>query len=177
MTKKKSSTLPPRRVVHPDRFLRKATDYLEFDLHGFAAALDIHLKTRGTEVGNATFDSFMLRARILVDFLFHDTGRSDDVLAIDFFHDMSPSPFKRKMSEQLRNEREKMNKWVLHLTTQPMPRLRSTQRFSSTKIAKPIVTVFRRWLKLVPDTRIQQPAKESRAIFEKHLERIERLLP
>ncbi len=177
MAKKQSAPARIRTIAHTDKILRKATDYLEYDLHTFAAGLDIHLRRRGSEVGNASLDSFLLRARILIVFLFHNTGRPDDVLAIDFFHDMTPNPFRRKMSKQLTKEREKINKWVLHLTIQPMPRLRSTQRFSAVKIAKPIVRVFRRWLKYVPDSRIQHPAMKSRAIFERHLERIESLLP
>jgi hypothetical protein len=172
-----AKTTATRNVVHSDRILRKATDYLEFDLHTFAASLDIHLMKQGTEVGNAMFDSFLLRARILIDFLFRDDGRPDDVLAIDFFHDFPANPFKRKLSKQLANEREKINKWVLHLTTDPMPRLRSTQSFSEAKIAKPVVRVFRRWLKHAPDERIQRPVATSRATFEKHLQRIERLIP
>jgi len=166
-----------RNVVHTDMKLRKATDYLEFDIHSLAAGLEIYLRARGTEIGNAALDSFLIRSRLLIDFFLRDSALPDDVITLDYFHDYCPKPYKPRMPKYVSYERDKINKRLMHLTTTPMPRLRSNQRYSIDKIVPPIVRAFRTWLAVVPDNRIQQPASESRKIFKKHLQRIERLLP
>ena len=165
------------RNTFSDAKLRKATDYLEYDLHTFVAGLDIYLRARGTEVGNAALDSFLLRSRLLMDFLTRDNAPDNDVIALDFFHDYDPKPYKPGMTKPVKRERDKINKRLMHLTTVPMPRLRSNQRYSLANIVPPIVGAFKAWLTVVPDRRLQQPAAESRRIFEKHIQRLERLQP
>ena len=177
MTKQATKPSQLRDAVHEDWKLRKASDYLEFDIHSFAAGLEIHFSRRGTEIGNAALDSLLLRARLLMDFFFRDSGLPDDVIALDFFHDLSPKPYKPRMTKTMSREREKINKRLVHLTTQPMPRLRSNQRYSVSKFAPQIVKAFRKWLSVVPDSRLQKPAKRTRETFERHLQRTERLLP
>ncbi len=165
-----------RNVVYPDWKLRKASDYLEYDIHTLAAGIGIHFSNRGTEIGNAALDSLLLRARLLLDFFLRDWAEPDDVIAIDFFHDYDPKPYTPRMTKAIKREREKINKRIMHMTIKPMPRLRSHQRYALDKIVPPIVTAFRNWLAVVPDGRLQQPATETRLIFEKHLLRLERYL-
>lgn len=174
--KSQSQQKPKRNIIHADWKLRKASDYLEFDIHTFAAGIDIFSKSRGTEIGNAALDSLLVRARLLIDFFCRDDAYPDDVIALDFFHDFSPKPYKPKLPKYLSAEREKINKRLMHMTTKPMPYLRSNQRYSVKKIAKPIVRSFRKWLDTVPDSRLQKPAKRSRKTYEKHLKRIEKLV-
>ena len=88
-----------RNVVYPDWKLRKASDYLEYDIHTFAAGIDIYFSHRGTEIGNAALDSLLLRARLLLDFFLRDWAESDDVIAMDFFHDYDPKPYNPRMTE------------------------------------------------------------------------------
>jgi hypothetical protein len=166
-----------RSVVHSDAKLRKASDYLEFDIHSLAAAIEIFNAHRGTEIGNAALDSFLARARVLIDFLMKRDGAKDDVLAIDYFHDFTPKPYRPTMPQAVRRERQKINKRLMHLTTRPMPRLRSNQRYALARIARPIARAFRAWLALVPNSRLQKPAKKTRADYERHLSRIDRLVP
>ena len=177
MAKQSAKPRPLRNVVHEDWKLRKASDYLEFDIHSFAGGLKIHFSRRGTEVGNAALDSLLMRARLLMDFFFRDSGQPDDVIALDFFHDFIPKPYKPRMTKTMSREREKINKRLVHLTTQPMPRLRSNQRYAVNKFAPQIVTAFRRWLSVVPDSRLQKPANRTRETYERHLQRIEQLFP
>jgi hypothetical protein len=164
-----------RSVVHPDWKLQKASDYLEYDIHTLAAGIDIHLSHQGTEIGNAALDSLLLRARLLINFFMSDNDQSDDVIAIDFFHDYDPKPYKPHMTVAIRKEREKINKRIMHMTTKPMPRLRSNQSFDLNKFIPPLIAEFRKWLLVVPDKRLQQPAADSRKTYEKHLLRIERI--
>lgn len=176
MARKPKRASRPRNVVHEDWKLRKASDYLEYDVHTLAAGIEIYLKNRGTEVGNAALDSLLLRARLLLDFFLRDSAEPDDVIAVDFFHDFDPKPYKPHMTYAIRGEREKINKRLMHLTTKPMPRLRSHQRYMLHKIIPPLIAAFREWLAVVPDERLQKPADETRQIFEKHIVRMERLL-
>jgi hypothetical protein len=104
-------------------------------------------------------------------------AEKDDVLAIDYFQDRKPSPYKPTGPQPVKRERDKVNKRLMHLTTRPMPRLRSNQRYGLRKIARPLVAAFRAWLAVVPDNRLQQPAKKPRADYERHLNRIDRLVP
>jgi hypothetical protein len=110
-----------------------------------------------------------------MDFLMNDSAQDDDVIALDFFHDYNPKPYKPRMTQSLKRERKKINKCLMHLTTVPMPILRSNQRYSPINIVPPIITAFRTWLTVVPDRRLQRPASETRRIFEEHLQRLERL--
>ena len=165
-----------RNVVHPDLKLRKASDYLEYDIHTLAAGIDIYISRRETEIKNAALDSLLLRARLLLDFFMLDNAKPDDVIAIDFFHDYDPKPYKPCMTVAIKREREKINKRVMHMTTKPMPRLRSHQSYDLNKIVPPLIAAFRKWLLDVPDKRLQQPAADSRKTYEKHLLRIERIL-
>ena len=175
VNKKHSKVKPIRNAMHPNSKLRKASDYLEYDIHTLAAGIDIHLSHQGTEIGNAALDSLLLRARLLIDFFMSDNAQSDDVIAIDFFHDYDPKPYKPHLTVAIRREREKINKRIMHMTTKPMPRLRSHQHYDLNKIVLPLIAAFRKWLSVVPDQRLQQPATDSRKTYEKHLLRIERI--
>jgi len=177
MKKRSPKSQPQRNIVHDDWRLRKASDYLEFDIHTFTAGIEIFSKFKGTEIGNAALDSLLVRARLLIDFFCRIDALPGDVIGLDFFYDFSPKPYNPKMPKYLSTERDKINKRLMHMTTKPMPYIRSNQRYSVNKIAKVIVRAFRKWLAVVPDSRLQKPAKRSRANFEKHLKRIERLVP
>jgi hypothetical protein len=169
-----------RKKVHKDSQLCKATDYLEYDVHTFVASLELYIQARNTpgamELGNAAMDSFLLRARLLFDFLLRDNGLDDDVIAIDFFHDQPSRPYNPRMTKSVERQREKINKQLMHLTTRPMPRLRSNQSYALKEIVPPISKSLRAWLAVVPDSRLQQPAANTRRIFAQHLDRLDRLV-
>jgi hypothetical protein len=156
--------------------LRKASDYLEFDIHSLAEAIELYERNRGTAIGNAALDSLLLRARLLIDFFMRTNARDDDVIALDFFHDYDPKPYEYRRTNIVNREYEKINKRLMHLTTKPMPTLRSNQRYNLNRLVPPIIVAFKKWLSLVPDNRIYKPVKTSREKYEKHLERIKRLL-
>lgn len=65
MSRKAAESHSPRNVVHADWKLRKASDYLEFDVHSFAAELEIYLAKPVTEVRKAALDSLLLQARLV----------------------------------------------------------------------------------------------------------------
>ena len=176
MGTKKRQRRPPRAIVHKDSILRTASDYLEFDIHSFAAAISIHASHRGTEPGNATLDSLLVRGRVLIDFFMRRHAKPDDVIALDYFHDYKPKPYRPVMPRDVKREREKINKRLMHLTTRPMPRLRSNQNYAVARVGRPIVDAFRLWLAVVPDARLQRPAKKTRMDYERHIARIQALL-
>ena len=100
-------------------------------------------------------------------------AKPDDVMALDYFHDYKPKPYRPRLPRPVKRERDKINKRLMHLTTKPMPRLRSNQEYALDRIARPIVAAFRTWLAVVPDARLQRPATKIRADYERHLRRIE----
>lgn len=164
------------RTPHPDKVLAKASDYLEVDLHSFAATyemLALNLVPKASEIRNAVIDSFLIRARLLIDFFLSDAGLQDDVLAIDYFHDRSPRPYKPRMTKQVQRERQKINKRLVHLTTEPMPRLRSTQHYDARKIVPPVVRAVKKWLSVVPEHRLQTGVRKD---YLRHIARIERVM-
>ena len=165
------------RAPHRDADLRTATDYLEFDLRSLIAALGLYTKHKGTPVGNAAVDSLLVRSRVLIDFLFPTSPKPDDVVATDYFHDFSQKPSMPRLTKTLTRERQKINKRLMHLTTEPMPRLRSNQRYSVSKIVPPIVRAFKQWLSAVPDERLQKSPKRSRARLEDHLAQLDQMIP
>ena len=175
MAKQTGKVKGVRNVVYPDWKLRKASDYLEYDIHTLAAGIDIYSFHHGTEIGNAALDSLLLRARLLIDFFMRDRAKPDDVLAIDFFHDYDPKPYTPRMTRAIEHEIEKINKRIMHMTTRPMPRLRSHQGYNLNKIVPPLIAAFRKWLTVVPDQRLQKPAADLRQTYEEHLLRIERI--
>ena len=165
------------RAPHKDADLRTATDYLEFDLRSLIAGLGLYTQHKGTPIGNAAVDSLLVRSRVLIDFLFPISPKPDDVVGTDYFHDFSQKPGMPRLTKTLSRERQKINKRLMHLTTEPMPRVRSNQRYSVNKIVPPIVRAFKQWLAAVPDERLQKPAKRSRARFEGHLAQLDRMIP
>jgi hypothetical protein len=167
-----------RNVKHTDKVLQKASDYLEYHIHTFASSIDVYQKTKPSEAANAAVDSICVQARLLIDFFFFTDGEKTDVLAIDYFWDQNPKPYYPKipMPKYLVRERRKVNQRIAHLTTHPMPYLRSSQKYNIRKFAKPIVRAFRAWLKAVPDSRLHNP-KKTRADYAKHLARIDKLVP
>jgi hypothetical protein len=173
----KRASVANTRAPHTDAQLRTATDYLEFDLKSLIASLRLYGQHKGTPVGNAAVDSLLIRSRVLIDFLFPASPKPDDMIASDFFHDFPQQPVMPRLTKTLSRERQKINKRLMHLTTEPMPRLRSNQKYAVGKIVPPIVRAFKKWLSQVPDKRIQKPAKRSRAQLESHLAELEKLVP
>ncbi len=177
MAKQPSQTQSTPRKPHKDAHLRTATDYLEFDLRSLISTLGIYAQHKDTPIGNAAVDSLLVRSRVLIDFLFATSPKPDDVVATDYFHDFPRRPYVPKLTKTLARERTKINKRLMHLTTEPMPRLRSKQRYSIAKIVPPIVRAFRNWLAAVPDKRIQKPPRPSRARMEEHLSQLAKMVP
>jgi len=177
LTKRIPKSQSSSRLPHKDAHLRTATDYIEFDLKSLIAALHLYVQHKGTPIGNAAVDSLLVRSRVLIDFLFAVSPKLDDVVASDFFHDSPSMTYSPRLTKSLSQERQKINKRLMHLTTQPMPHLRSNQRYAIDKIVPPIVRALEVWLAAVPDTRIQKPASRSRAQLEAHLAQLKQMVP
>lgn len=107
-----------RKVRTPDE-LRGASEHLLYEVGMFstlARALATGVFGEGS-INNAALESFTVHARVLLDFLFADKPRSDDVVAEDFFPTPEMWPRLRgDMPPILRDVDARVGKEVAHLT-------------------------------------------------------------
>lgn len=99
--------------------LRKAADHLSYEiemLDRMATALALGLAGDGP-IKNAFLESFVIHARVLLQFLYDETPRPDDVIAEDFFKDPSAWRSSRPaMTALLSTVRRRVGKEAAHLT-------------------------------------------------------------
>lgn len=177
MARKSVNGNKSRMNIHSVAKLKMASDYLEYSIHTLTEGIDIYYQSPDKFVRNAAVDSILLRSRVLIDFFMNADGRSDDILAVDFFDEPEDKPYVPYLSPEVEVERDRINKYLMHLTIKPMPDLVSDQGYPLNKIIPPIIDAFRKWLSSVSDSRLQDPAVITRRIFEEHLARLERQLP
>lgn len=107
------------RSPRSDRELREASGHLFYELSMFellAKVLATDLVGKGV-LRNALLESFTIHARVLLDFLFDEKPRHDDVVAADFFVDRdAPAHWRPEMPAALSEVDRRVGKEVAHLT-------------------------------------------------------------
>jgi hypothetical protein len=106
---------------------------------------------RNSVINNALLESFTVHARILLDFLFADKPKEDDVIAEDFFKD--PDEWRiarRSKSETLQKVHKRVGKEVAHLTYARQKVTSQTKPWPFMEIAKDTSEVFSLFLSIVP---------------------------
>ena len=161
-----------RNVKHLDETLRLGSDYLEYHVNMYASTfvwLSEHREEKSVEK-NAVLESHLVNARILIDFLHKtDSHYANDVLAIDFFHDMT-NAFTAPNDAVLTGWARNIGKRAVHITTEPMPDLKSEQEWDIAEIAEHLVPLMRQFMEDVPETRLYDDR-------EKYLEHLNKVLP
>jgi hypothetical protein len=158
------SMLSPRKVIHTDEVLRTASDYLEYHVHMYVDTL-VFISARLAQSAprdlawNATLESHLVHARLIIDFLRKPQGREDDVLAIDFFHDL-PDTYPLPEDEFLKSWADNVGGRLVHITTKPMPALKSRQEWPIMEIAQRLKPWLHEFLRVVPDSRLVAGARE-----------------
>src|SRR3972149_3903860 len=81
-----------RLVVHRREDLSLASDYLEYHVRMYVETLRflrMRIAQRAPKdiIWNSALEDHLIHGRVLIDFLSKESGRDDDVLAIDFFYD------------------------------------------------------------------------------------------
>ncbi len=99
--------------------LQKASEHLFYEIWMFtslAKGMASGIFNEGI-INNALLESFTVHARILLDFLFAEKPKEDDVIAEDYFSSPDEwSNIREIKSEQLKNIHARVGKEIAHLT-------------------------------------------------------------
>ncbi|MFN8400086.1 MAG: hypothetical protein U0X74_08725 [Anaerolineales bacterium] len=133
--------------------LIKASEHLLYEVWMFTSL------TRGMASGvfnegvinNALLESFTIHARVLLDFLFAENPRQDDVIAEDYLPSLDEwVKIKAAKSEKLENIYTRVGKEVAHLTYVRQTIVPQAKGWNFIEIANEINSVFNSFLALVP---------------------------
>jgi len=154
--------MSPRNIVHPNDILQEASDYLEYHSNMYVSTLlllskQAKLNEPKTIQTNSVLDSHMIHARVLIHFLSRPTNstRPTDVIAVDFFHD-KPNTFEPLDDEFLDEWAGNVGAWMVHITTKPMPTLKSQQGYPVPAIADKLVLALHNFVTLAPEERFKE---------------------
>jgi len=154
-----------RKRNHTDADLRTGSDYLEYHVRMYIETLlwlrDQHEsgKPEGT-LWNAVLEAYLVHARILIDFLYKSNSRyDDDVIAVHYFHDL-PVSFNPLPNTDLEDWAKEIGGRLVHITTKPMPALKSQQKWPIDDIASGLIPTLMDFLKVVPDALLADGVRE-----------------
>jgi hypothetical protein len=102
---------------------------------------------------NAMLEDYLIHARILINFICKSNSRDDDVIAVDYFHDL-PGKFKPSQDNFLMDLADRIGGCLVHITTKPMPDLKSQQNWPIDDIASRLNPVLMRFLRNAPESRL-----------------------
>ena len=154
-----------RNVIHSDDELQIGSQYLRYHIRMYVETLlwlQNHLASAGWDtVRNAILEDHLVHARVLINFLSkgdaHD--RKDDVIAVDYFHDL-PGIYQRVQDVLLESQADDIGGHLVHITKKPMPKLKSEQEWLIRETAGKLAPALETFLKLVPAKRLVDGAKE-----------------
>ena len=98
-------------------------------------------------INNAVLESFTLHARALLDFLYSEKPKADDVLADDYFDDpVQWSSVKPEKTETLKMVHTRVGKEIAHLTYARLDINTKAKQWQFAQIANDLNTVFGQFL-------------------------------
>jgi hypothetical protein len=153
-----------RNIIHADEQLHIGSKYFRYHVRMYVETL-LWLQDQISPVGwdtvrNAILEDHLIHARILINFLskFDAHERKDDVLAIDYFHDIHGA-FQLLQDDFLKSQADNIGGYLVHITTKPMPKLKSEQEWFIRETASKLVPALKAFLSAVPETRLVDGAK------------------
>ena len=145
------------RKPRTDEELRAVSEHLYYEvgmLLNLAKVLATGSLGNGT-LENAALESFTVHARGLLDFLYADNPREDDVVADDFLGGQGTWPGVRGDIPPILNDvRQRVGKEVAHLTYARLSVTPEAKQWLFLDIAGAMQTVLGRFLKAVPKERL-----------------------
>ena len=128
--------------------LKQLNKYEVWMLRSLANILDIDNKGTGV-IHNALVESFLIHARILIEFLYKDQPYQDTVRASQYFTSKSPwKSIQPPKTELLEKTEKDAHKYLAHLT---YTRLQEKKQWPYIKIANDIKAVLQVFYKNLPD--------------------------
>jgi hypothetical protein len=121
--------------------------------HGLASGI-----AAGGWLHNALLESFIIHVRVLIDFLYAEQPRADDVVAADYFYPSDEWDKLRPLqSETLKKARIRTHKELAHLTYERLNVTPETKPWAFSEIANEIQKVMRIFLEKVPKHLLSDP--------------------
>jgi hypothetical protein len=158
------TVLSERNVIHPNEQLQIGSQYFRYHVRMYVETLrwlqDQPKATEWDTVRNAVLEDHLVHARVLINFLskFRKDERKDDVLAIDYFHDCR-DVFQPLRDNFLKSQAANIGGYLVHITTKPMPILKSKQEWFIRETAMNLVPALQSYLLAVPEIRLADHAK------------------
>jgi hypothetical protein len=109
-------------------------------------------------IWNSILEDYLIHARILIHFVCKSQARDNDVIAVDYFHDL-PKIYVPLDDALLDEWADKIGGNLVHITTKPMPALKSQQAWPIDEIAARLVPALETFLNNVPDSRLVDGAR------------------
>ena len=146
------------RKQRSDGELREASKHLHYELdmlRGTARLLARGVHSDDSVLPNAVLESFTLHARALLDFLYDQSPRSDDVVASDYFTDPQDWISKRPaMSSTLTQVDHRVGKEIAHLTYVRSEVTDEMKNWPFIEIANDVKRVLAVFVDAVPKSRV-----------------------
>jgi len=158
-----------RRMRRSDKELVDVSEHLLYEIQMlFGTAQAMGTLDLGNEndiriwaIRNALVESFTVHARILLDFLYSSRPKPDDVITEDFFDNGSTWLQKRPAKSQLLTTiHKRVGKEVAHLTYARLAVTPEAKQWSFVNIANEIGAVLKKFLQLVPDSRVSDSSRK-----------------
>ena len=141
------------RIKRTKEELQKASGHLFYEVWMFtslAKGMSSGVFNEGI-INNALLESFTVHARVLLDFLFAENPRRDDVIAEDYFSSPDEwSKIRANKSDKLKNLHGRVGKEIAHLTYFRQIITPDLKEWNFIEIANEINSVFNIFLELVP---------------------------
>lgn len=141
------------REKHTDPVLQEASNHLHYEfwmLTSLAKGLASSIAANGW-LPNALLESFVIHVRVLLDFLYVEQPKPDDVIAADYFPSSEEwEKLRPAQSETLKKSRTRAHKELAHLTYARLNVTPETKPWAFIEIANQIHRVMDIFLGNVP---------------------------
>ncbi len=144
------------RQIRTDQELQEASEHLHYEfwmLTSLAKALGSGIASQGW-LTNALLESFVIHFCGLLDFLYAERSKPDDVIAADYFSPGEWEKLKPPLSESLKKARGRAHKEVAHLTYERLNVTPEKKPWALISIANEIQIVMNVFLEHVPKHRL-----------------------
>ena len=155
--------MPSQRIlIRPNDQLHIGSKYLRYHIKMYVETflwLQDHLSfTEWDTERNAILEDHQIHTRILINFLSSVRRQKEDILAIDYFHDL-PDIFHPLQDDFLSGQAQRIAGNLVHITTKPMPKLKSEQEWPITETSSKLVPAIKSFLNIVPENRLADDVK------------------
>jgi hypothetical protein len=136
----------------PDTELEKASNHLHYEFWMFNTTAQAHASGISKEgwITNALLESFVIHVRGLMDFLYNDNPRPDDVVAQDYFNTLEEwKKLRPQQSPVLEHAKQRAGKEVAHLAYERLNVTPETKPWFFLEISKEVSEVMNVFLENV----------------------------